>query len=227
MKYNLERYSHLLDRLNSEDGKFERFDEGEMTGIVLRHDVDLSPLAALRMAKQEQNKDITSTYFFLLGESIYNAASREVRGIISQIERMGHEIGLHFNTHRYWETHPGKEQVQVAVQEECTILSALINGDVTVVSFHIPPSWVLGEQYSGFTSTYEPRFFGDHCYVSDSKQKWRQLNPFDGDVPQEHQVVIHPGLWSHQDAHLEPLYQAFQDKAIEEIHDYFEQFSVE
>lgn len=58
--------------------------------IVLRHDVDVSAAYALKMAKMEYEKGITSSYYF-------RWSSADAR-VISEIRKMGFEVGLHYET---------------------------------------------------------------------------------------------------------------------------------
>jgi len=57
---------------------------------VLRHDVDKRPDMALRMARLEAEKGISSTYYFRRAEHCFDPA------IIGQVAALGHEIGYHY-----------------------------------------------------------------------------------------------------------------------------------
>ena len=44
----------------------------ESNYLILRHDIDYSPAAALRMAELEANLGVKATYFILFSSSYYN-----------------------------------------------------------------------------------------------------------------------------------------------------------
>lgn len=66
--------------------------------IHLRHDVDLSLSYALELAKEEQKRDISATYYIMPHSSLYNAQSPEGMDQIREIHNLGHKIGLHIDT---------------------------------------------------------------------------------------------------------------------------------
>lgn len=58
--------------------------------VIMRHDVDKKPQAAMAMAAVEQKLGIRASYYFR------NVASGYDEDIIRQIAEMGHEIGYHY-----------------------------------------------------------------------------------------------------------------------------------
>ena len=59
---------------------------------LLRHDVDRKPQNALKMALVEAEMGISSTYYFRNKKQSFN------KDIIQKIEKLGHEIGYHYET---------------------------------------------------------------------------------------------------------------------------------
>lgn len=59
--------------------------------VILRHDVDRKITYALRMAEQEQDLGIRSTYYFRYPHTFKPK-------IIATIKEMGHEVGYHYET---------------------------------------------------------------------------------------------------------------------------------
>jgi len=59
---------------------------------MIRHDIDRRPLKALRMAQVENEMGIRSTYYFRAKPHVFKP------WIIRAIQRMGHEIGYHYET---------------------------------------------------------------------------------------------------------------------------------
>ena len=71
--------------------------------------------------------------------------------------------------------------VDVGADRECTIPVALIRQPVDLISFHRPPRRVLGllRPIAGRHHTYEPRYFREFGYCSDSTRRWQYGNPTD------------------------------------------------
>lgn len=60
--------------------------------VLMRHDVDVSAKNALKIARIEEEFGICSTYYFRTTKKTF------VPEIIQDIEKMGHEIGYHYET---------------------------------------------------------------------------------------------------------------------------------
>lgn len=163
--------------------------------VLLRHDVDLSLEAAVTMARIEAAEGVESTYFVLPTAATYDPLRRTGRRAVAEIASLGHDVGLHFSTHEYWNEEPSEYELIERVEQERDLLATVTGDRPSAVSFHRPPSWVLGREFEGFDSAYAPRYFEDVAYVADSGQRWREDPPavdaFDGAV----QLLAHPGLW--------------------------------
>jgi peptidoglycan/xylan/chitin deacetylase (PgdA/CDA1 family) len=168
--------------------------------VVLRHDVDLSVDAAVRMASIEADLDIRSTYCFLLSSPLYNPFEKEYRKALQKIDSLGHEVALHFDTHDYWDadTPPVEGEIERRINEEQSVLGTIVPTSETV-SFHRPPSWVLDREFDGVVNTYAPAYFSDIGYIADSSQRWREAPPPFDDLPETMQLLTHPGLWAEDD----------------------------
>lgn len=103
MKFLYDEYIRLMTELKDEGYHFSgyhNYNENEKT-VILRHDVDMSLEAALRMAMLEREMDIHSTYFILISSDVYNAFSKRSVEYIHKIKGAGHDIGLHFDEKKY------------------------------------------------------------------------------------------------------------------------------
>lgn len=195
-------YRDFLERLWADDYEFLGFseDSGDCSAF-LRHDVDLSLEAALRMARLEAGLGISATYFVMLSSSLYNPFERTQRERIEEIESLGHDVGLHFSTHEYWDDRrPGADEIEDRVTSELSVLESILDDGPTAVSFHIPPDYVIGRSFDGFLNAYAPEYFEDAAYVADSKQRWRDQPPNVEAFPDTVQILTHPGLWNGEDA---------------------------
>ena len=205
--FTLDRYVEFLESLRTAGYDFRSF-QGEHTAdsVLLRHDVDLSVVSALRMAQAEAQLGVESTYHILLTSPLYNPFEAVTRERIREIESLGHDIALHFSTHAYWDDErPAEESVlRARIEAERTALATLLEADIApAVSFHIPPDWVLDRSLSGVLSTYAPEYFSDIGYIADSGQRWRSQPPVPEDLPERVQILTHPGMWGASDAEFE------------------------
>ena len=74
----------LKDYLSKEVEKYDK------KIILLRHDVDIFPKRALKMAQIEKNLGIRSSYYFRNRRHVFN------KDIMNKIRSFGHEIGYHY-----------------------------------------------------------------------------------------------------------------------------------
>lgn len=69
---------------------FEGSNSNEERISVLRHDVDLLPQNALKMAQLEYSLGVKGTYYFRIVPESFDL------GVMHEIEKLGHEIGYHY-----------------------------------------------------------------------------------------------------------------------------------
>lgn len=222
-EFSYDAYGAFLDEFRSAGYEFGWFDGPPPDGtVVLRHDVDWSPERARRMAELEADRGVTATYFVLVTSPFYNVLTRETRDALATIESLGHRIGVHFSTHQYWREDPGADAVTERVREEQAVLDTVVDDVADAVSFHIPPDWVLGVDYHGFTNAYAPTYFEEMAYTADSNQRWREDPPFDGAIPDRVQVLVHPGVWADDDQGFEERLAAERENRFEAVRTYLD-----
>ena len=210
-------YREFLDSLLDADRRFRGFDEPIEDGdVLLRHDVDLSIEDAREMARIESDLGVKSTFFLLVSSPLYNPLERETRRTIREIYSLGHDIGLHFSTHAYWPDgeEPSESRLRSHVEKERRVLDAVVPELSDTISFHIPPDWVLGRRFEGISSAYEPDFFTQVDYCSDSRQRWRDDPPFADEIPERLQLLTHPGLWSRRERAFAECVRGAVDETI-------------
>ena len=198
VRFAYDCYRDFLETLVDAARRFRGFDDSIEAGdVLLRHDVDLSIQGAKEMARIESEAGVRSTYFLLVSSPLYNPVERETRQAIREIDSLGHEIGLHFSTHAYWPEgeEPDESQLRTYVENERGVLDGIVPDLADTVSFHIPPDWVLNRRFDGIPSTYEPAYFSQVDYCSDSRQRWRDDPPLTDGIPDKLQVLTHPSLW--------------------------------
>ena len=76
--FDLDHYRELLEAAQAGGYRFAFFEGAPQPGdLLLRHDVDLSLDAALRMAELEADAGAQATYFLMTGSVFYNLDSHE------------------------------------------------------------------------------------------------------------------------------------------------------
>lgn len=166
--------------------------------LILRHDLDMSLTAAEPIAALEAEAGVKAHYFVLLRTEMYNPFSAAGRSSLERLRAFGHEIGLHLDASLY-----GNDMgaLEAAAAWECRALEDAAGAPVRFVSFHRPAAALLGHArtVAGRRHTYEPRFFNEMGYCSDSRGGWHHGAPLDhAAVAQGRalQLLTHPIWWS-------------------------------
>ena len=124
------------------------------------------------MAILEFEMGIKSTFFILTSSPSYNILEKKNKNYLREIIKMGHEVGLHFDPRLY------KENLKEAVKKEIEILSFVTNEKIYSISLHSPSVHGQYPLFEGLINTYDPQFFSDNNYISDSCFSFRNKNPF-------------------------------------------------
>lgn len=165
--------------------------------VFWRHDVDLCLSRAARLAEVEQEHGVFATYYVLVSTDMYSVAAAESVRMLRGMIAAGHEIGLHFDAKR----HAGNlDALQTAAAWECDRLADITGSAVKSMSFHRPVAELLGFEgdFAERCHTYQPRYFSDVAYVSDSSGGWFRGHPLDHDAicnGQPLQLLTHPEWW--------------------------------
>jgi hypothetical protein len=175
--FTLDHYRELLDAAHVGGYRFSTFDGPPGDGdLLLRHDVDLSLDAALRMAELEADAGATATYFLMTESVFYNLASPEGVGALARLRELGHRVGLH------------------AVYPN----AALDERFDPVVAWHNPDPAYMTAPVAGAVNVMQAGWFDPPTYRSDSNQRWRFGCPHEelrvGAFPWL-QLLTHPEIW--------------------------------
>ena len=176
--FDFAHYRDLLEAARAGGYRFAFFDRDPEPGdLLLRHDVDLSLDAALRMAELEADAGAAATYFLMTDSVFYNLRSDEGRDAIERLRALGHRLGLH----AVW---PRTE----------------LDGRFDpVVAWHNPDPPYMSEPVAGAANVMEPRFFSPETYRSDSNQRWRHGCPHEELAASRFewlQLLTHPEIWA-------------------------------
>ena len=178
--FDLAHYRQLLEAARAGGYRFAPFGDGPENGdLFVRHDVDLSLDAALRMAEVESDLGATATYFLMTESVFYNLASVEGVTAIRRLRELGHRIGLH------------------AVYPN----ARLDDRFDAVVAWHNPDPDYMTAPVADAVNVMGERYFDPTTYRSDSNQRWRHGCPHeelhDGTFLWL-QLLVHPEIWVYE-----------------------------
>jgi hypothetical protein len=173
--WDLDAYAALLDAASGY--RFAHFDHEPREGdLFLRHDIDLSLEAALRVAELEAERGVSATYFLMTRSSFYNLESPAGEHAVARLRDLGHRIGLHA-------LHPHVD---------------LDNRFDPVLAWHNPEPEFMSKPVEGLANVMSPTWFDPAHYRSDSNQRWRNGDPTGALAAREFdwlQLLTHPEIW--------------------------------
>jgi hypothetical protein len=191
--FDLRHYAELLEAIEAGGYRYASFDaEPEPGTVLLRHDVDLSLDAALRLARLERERAATATYFLMTESAFYNLGSEHGRSALSELRDLGHAVGLH------------------AVYPRASRDDRFD----AVLAWHNPDPAYVNEPVGGFVNVMQPPWFTKGCYRSDSNQHWREGCPHRelarGDF-EWLQLLVHPEIWVYEGATMRETMERMLD----------------
>jgi hypothetical protein len=177
--FSLEHYRDLLGAARAGGYRFAFFDGAPSDGaLILRHDVDLSLDAALRMAELEAEEGAAATYFLMTESVFYNLASSEGRTALERLRELGHRVGQH----AVWPNARVDDRFD------------------PVLAWHNPDPGYMTAPVEGVTNVMAEPWFSPDTYRSDSNQRWRHGCPHEelaaGAFPWL-QLLTHPEIWAY------------------------------
>lgn len=193
--YGKEEYRDILKSFIQHGYSFEQFRHtGDSKTVYLRHDIDFSIRDAYEIALIENKLGIKSTYFFMLSSSTYNLLSEPNRMLVKEIQKLDHNISLHFDPVAY-------QDIDQGFLNERNIFNKLFNVDIDIVSIHRPGDFLINNnrKLHDCLHTYEDRFFKEMIYISDSggrdvKQKLKDMAATKLDMALH--LLLHPIWWT-------------------------------
>ena len=191
--FTLGHYRELLEAARAGGYRFAGFESPPGRGdLLLRHDVDLSLDAALRIAELEAAAGASATYFLMTESVFYNLASKEGVAVLDRLRALGHRVGLHavYPTARLDERFD------------------------PVVAWHNPDPEYMTAPIEGAVNVMQEGWFDPPTYRSDSNQRWRFGCPHEelraGAFPWL-QLLTHPEIWVYPGATMGQTMRAMLD----------------
>jgi SAM-dependent methyltransferase len=192
---------HLQTTMGNQQQKF----------LLLRHDVDLSPYYACKMAETEAKAGIKSTYYFLISGGYFNVLENECRKCLVEISAMGHEIGVHFDD-------------PSTIHQDCEILFTLTGKKILSLSQHNPTiNGLKSIEEAHLINAYDKTILDKYgfVYVSDSGMKWRGNDIFNYlDRPRLY-FLAHPETWWSEGCDLIQLHRLIQQHEMNKLKNIF------
>jgi hypothetical protein len=201
--FDLAHYRELLQAAKAGCYRFTTFGEAPRDGeLFLRHDVDLSLDAALRMAELEQEEDAAATYFLMTESVFYNLDSKEGVAALERLRSLGHEVGLH------------------AVYPNARLDARF----APVVAWHNPDPEYMQAPIDGAVNVMGDRYFDPATYRSDSNQRWRHGCPHEDLRARAFpwlQLLVHPEIWVYEGSSMgetmRSLLDAERERRVEQL----------
>ena len=195
MLFNYESFENLIKEIASFQYTFLRFDEraekSQRKIIYLRHDVDISPLAAAQLGKIENSLGVKASFFFQIGTETYNIFCHSTLKIVEELRSFGHCVGLHIDELLFRDDEHN-------IYHTLKWFNQCITDIDFVVSFHRPTESVLYKKYESFINTYQKEFFSPDNYLSDSrrnKEFYPKLLVWLEQRKTPVQLLLHPDWW--------------------------------
>lgn len=171
----------------------------ERKDIIWRHDVEFEPDYALRMAQIEHEEGVIATYFFQLHSPYYNVVDPHYREVFHDIKKLGHCVGLHFDS-AYWGI-TSEDQLNDYIVFDKEYLEKNMGVVIDTFSFHNTTPFTqscLEYKYGGLINVYSSFFKEKYSYCGDSLGYWRfdRLEDVLNDAKVRHlQVLTHDANW--------------------------------
>jgi len=197
-EFSLTGYKSLIEGLLAHGYAISSFRKADPASkhLIVRHDVDMCLDAAVKMATLENELGVAAHYFVLLRTELYNLFSENGLAAVEAILSLGHRVGLHFDASLYTE-----DELEEAAEWEAGCLQCVTGREVDMISFHRPAKSLLGhvDMLANRRHAYQPKYFTEMAYCSDSRGRWDHGHPLDLDAVkkgQALQLLTHPIWWT-------------------------------
>lgn len=194
--FSLEHYRELLEAAKAGGYRFAGFDRPPEPGdLIIRHDVDLSLDAAVRMAEVEAEAGARSTWFLMTRSVFYNLASEEGASALARLRELGGLVAHH----AVW------PHVDLDDRFE------------PVVAWHNPDPGYVTAPVDGAVNVMTPPWSDERHFLRESNQRWRRGGTpsacphqelEQGEIDWLH-LVIHPEIWVYDGKTMRETMESF------------------
>jgi len=187
--------------------KIENINNKTKEFFFVRHDVEFSVLRAFDLAKFEKEKlNIKTNYFFQIKNNCYNLISNKNIELVNKIQKMGHNVSLHFN-------YSGIDDQKIIKRElfnQFFLLNKYFKNVKNYFTPHRPNTMksLMKSDIKGLINLYSKKYFtpfdeikNDYnkpVYLADSRGKWKYVHPLELNLKKHRKIQLnfHPDLWS-------------------------------
>lgn len=194
----------------------------ERKDILWRHDVEFEPEVALKMAEIEHKCGAKATYFFQIHSPYYNLFDPHYTKVFHEIHALGHDVGLHFDSHYYRIT--DEAQLNKYIELDKKYFETVLNVKIATYSFHNTTPFTqscVAPKYGGLINVYSTHFKEKYNYCGDSLGYWRfdRLEDVLNDDSIQHlQVLTHDANWTEEVLSPRKRVQKFVDDKAERMY---------
>jgi hypothetical protein len=140
-----------------------------------RHDIDFSPQRALALANIEASLGVVATYYVQLSSRYYSVFEPETCAVLRQINQLGHDIGLHFDTEVL--AHQNGADYESRLKFEANVLEQVLETEISSFTLHNPTT-IVGVAldsltHAGLANGSASAIRKHFEYCSDSNGIWR------------------------------------------------------
>lgn len=203
--FTLENYARLVKLAKDKGFEFISYTDSfipERKDILWRHDVEFEPDIALKMAEIEHSLGAKATYFFQIHSPYYNIFDPHYTEVFNKIKSLGHNVGLHFDSHYYGIEN--ESQLNEYIQLDKEYFERVLKVKIDTFSFHNTTPFTqscLEPMYGGLINVYSSHFKKNFNYCGDSLGYWRfdrLEDVLNGESVQHLQVLTHDANWSEE-----------------------------
>jgi hypothetical protein len=194
--FTLDHYRDLLDAACAGGYRLAGFERPPEPGdLFIRHDVDLSLAAALRLAEVEAEAGVWSTWTLMTRSAFYNLDSVEGEQAIARLRELGGRIAHH----AVWPHVDLDERFE------------------PVVAWHNPDLDYVREPIEGGSNPMSPPWYDPERFRTDSNHNWRHRG-LEHDCPHAElavgafdwlQLVVHPEIWVYDGTTMRETMESF------------------
>lgn len=204
--FDLAHYAAIVAAAHAGCYRFAHFEGAPTAGsVILRHDVDLSLDAAVRMAEVEHDAGASATYFLMTESLFYNLDSAEGVATIERLRELGHRVALH----AVYPNAPADDRFD------------------PVIAWHNPdPDYMRIPLADGRINVMQEPWFDPSTYRSDSNQLWRSGCPHEALEASAFswlQLLTHPEIWAYpgetMGQTMRAMLEAEKDRRLQQLAD--------
>lgn len=193
--------------------------------LVVRHDVDITPWSALRMAELEAEEGVRTTYYYRLHAPFYNLMDEAAVASVREVAAMGHEVGLHYEPGFFLAR--GVDPV-AGTRADLRTFEELVGFRTHTIAQHQPAQGpVLAEISAEHPCAYQPALVREIPYFGDSGFHWREGCVCTKFHHARLHTLIHPHSWVRDGRPWQDVLRAHAADLADRLHGAMERYVAE